>query len=117
MNINEIIFYLTSRYLIDNRDQITCIRSIPSQRDVPSFDAVSEELKAISKSMRGDEDLSLKNRFLSGGWISIAGKAYKHDQIMKVKNLPQRFDDWIYRECVAPKLLNCRLNMTYFLEN
>ena len=51
------------------------------------------------------------------------------------KNLPRRFEDWMYRECgitkqtiynyrnlyklmrIATKLLNCRVNMTYFVKN
>ena len=51
------------------------------------------------------------------------------------KNLPRRFEDWMYRECgitkqtiynyrnlyklmrIATKSLNCRVNMTYFVKN
>ena len=80
ININEIIFYLKSRYSPDNRDQITFIQNIPSQGDVPSFEAICEELKAISKSMKEDENMSLKNKLLFGGWISVAGKAYRHEK-------------------------------------
>ena len=129
------ISYLKTRYSTDNRDQITFIQNFPSQRDVPSFEAISEELKAISKSMKKDENRSLKNKSLFGGQISVAGKAYKRDKLIKGKNLPQRLDDWIYRECgikkqtiynyrnlhelmsISPKLLNCRVNMTYFVKN
>ena len=53
---------------------------------------------------------------------------------MRGKNLPSRFDDWMFRECkikkksiynyknlyklmrIAPKLLNGRVNMTYFVK-
>ena len=83
MNINEIIFYLESRYSADNRDQINFIQEIPSQGDVLCFKAISEELKAISKSLKEDENMSLKNKFLFGGWISVAAKAYRHDKIIK----------------------------------
>ena len=56
-------------------------------------------------------------------------------KIIKEKNLPHQFEDWIYRKCkikkqtiynyrnlyklmsVVPKLLNCRVNMTHFVEN
>ena len=72
MNINEIISYLKSRYSTDNRDQITFIQNFPSQRNVPSFEEISERLKAISKSMKEDENMSLKNKTLFGGWISVA---------------------------------------------
>ena len=125
MNIDEIISYLESQHSIDNRNQITFIQDIPSQGDIPSFEAISEDLKTISKSMKEGENMSLKIKFLFGWWISIAVKVYRHDKIMKKKNLPRRFEDWIYRECkikkqiiynyrnlyklmsVALKLLNC----------
>ena len=79
--------------------------------------------------------MSLKNKTFIGGWISIAAKAYRHDKIMKERNLHCRSEDWIYRECgitkqaicnyrniyklvsVAPTLLNYRVNMTYFVKN
>ena len=97
MNIPEIIFYLKSQYSTDNRDQITFIQGILSQGDVPSFEAMSENLKAFSKSMKEDENMTLKNKVLFGGWISVAAKAYRHDEIIKGNNLPHQFEDWIYR--------------------
>ena len=63
MNINEIISYLKSRYLTDNRDQITFIKNFPSQRHMPSFEEISERLKAISKSMKENENMSVKISF------------------------------------------------------
>ena len=54
---------------------------------------------------------------------------------MRGKFLPNRFEDWILRECdikkqtiynyknfyrlmiIAPKLLNCQVDMTYFVRN
>ena len=48
--------------------------------------------------MKEDENMSLKNKFLFGGWISIAAKAYRRDKTMKRKNLTHQFEDWIYRE-------------------
>ena len=79
--------------------------------------------------------MSLKNTFSFVGWISTAAKAYRHDEIIKGKNLSHQFEDWINRECkikkqtiynyrnlykfmsVVRKLLNCRVNMTYFTKN
>ena len=49
--------------------------------------------------MKEGKNMGLKNKALFGGWISVAGMAYKHDKLIKKKNLPQRFDDWMYREC------------------
>ena len=84
--------------------------------------------------MKENEKMRLKNKFLFGRWISIAAKVYRHDKIIKKKNLPRRFEDWIYRECgikkqtiynhrnlcklmsVVPKLLHCQVNMTYFVK-
>ena len=61
--------------------------------------------------------------------------ACKRDKLIKKKSLAERFDDWIYKEfgirkqriydyinlyelmSVSPKLLNCRVNMTYFVKN
>ena len=67
MNVDEIISYLKSRCSTDNKDQITFIQNFPSQRDLPSFEEMSERLKAISKSMKEDESMSLKNKSLLGG--------------------------------------------------
>ena len=53
--------------------------------------------------MKEDENMSLKNKFLFGGWISIAAKAYRHNKTMKKKNLTHQFEDWIYRECKMKK--------------
>ena len=79
--------------------------------------------------------MSLKNKVLFGGWISIVAKAYRHDKIINKKDLPHRFEDWIYREnkikkqtiynhrylyklmSVAPKLLKSQVNMAYFIKN
>ena len=66
MKITEIIFYLKSRYSTDIRDQINFIQGISSHGEEPSFEAISEDLKAISKSLKEDENMSLKNTFLSG---------------------------------------------------
>ena len=102
---------------------------------MPSFKAISKELKAILKHTKEGENISLKNKALFGEWFSLAGKACRPDKFIKGKDLSQRFDDWIYRECgikkqtiynyrhlfkllnVAPKLLGCRANMMYFVKN
>ena len=79
--------------------------------------------------------MSLKNKPLLGERLSFAGKAFRCDTFIKGKDLPQRFDDWIYRECgikkqiiynyrnlyklmsIAPNLFGSRVNMTYFVKN
>ena len=69
MNTNEIIFYLKSQYSADNRNQKTFIQGILSQGGILSFEGISEELKALSKSMTENENTSWKNKCLFGGWI------------------------------------------------
>ena len=66
-----------------------------------------------------------------GGWIWTAARLFSCDKNMLGENLPGQFEDWMYRECrikkqtiynykniyklvkLAPKLLNCRVNMMY----
>ena len=73
--------------------------------------------------------LSILCSILLGSWILMVAKAYRRDKIMG------KFEDWIYRECglkkqtsynfrnlykcmsVAPELMNCRVNTTYFVKN
>ena len=95
MTIHEIIFYLKSQYSADNRNQTTFTPDILNQVYVPSFEAISEDLKTFSKSTKEDENMSLKNKPPFGGWISIAAKAYRHDKIIKKKYLPHQSEDQI----------------------
>ena len=85
--------------------------------------------------MKDGENMSLRNKALFGGWISVARMVYKRAKLIKRKSLPLRFDDLMYEEfkikkqriydylslyepmSIAPKLLNCRVNMTYFVKN
>ena len=102
---------------------------------MPSFEEIFKELKTILKSMKEDDNMNLRNKALFGGWISVARIVYKRNKLIKRKSLPQRFDHWMYKEfgikkqriygyinlyelmSVAPKLLNCRVNTTYFVQN
>ena len=94
-----------------------------------SFEAITGYLKTFSKSIKEDENMSLKNKTLIGGWILIASKAYRRE------NSSCRFEDWLNEECrikrqtsynyrnlyklmrVAPKSMNSRVNRTYFFKN
>ena len=96
---------------------------------MPSFEAITGYLKTFSKSIKEDENMGLKNKTLIGGWILIISK------ICRRHNLSCQFEDWLYEECrikrqtsynyrnlyklmsVAPKLMNCRVNTTYFFKN
>ena len=48
------------------------IEDIPSQED-QSFEEISDYLKT-SKSIKENENMSLKNKVLMGGWISTAAR-------------------------------------------
>ena len=126
VNIDEIIFYLKSQYLAHNAEERTFIPNIPSEENMPSFEAITGYLKTFSKSIRENENMGLKNKTLMGGWILIASKAYRR------KNFSCRFEDLLYQECrikrqtsynyrnlyklmnAGPKLMNCRVNVTLF---
>ena len=43
--------------------------------------------------------MNLKNKTLLGVWISMAPKVFRCDKSMGKKNLPGRFEDWLYKEC------------------
>ena len=96
-----------------------------------SFEGILEELKTISEYTKDGENMSLRNKALFSGWIAAARAVYKCDKLIEWQSLPQRFDDWMYEEfeikkqrtydyislyklmSIAPKLLNCQVNMTY----
>ena len=79
-------------------------------------------LKTFSKCIKDDRNISLKNKCLFGGCFLMASKLYRKE------NLPDRFEDWLYRLCklkrqgsynyrnlfklmnAAPKLINCKIN-------
>ena len=76
--------------------------------------------------------MTLKNNVLLWGWVSTAAKEFRRKKNRR-KNLPNRFEDWMESECymkketiyiyknfyklmrIAPKLMNYRVNMTYFV--
>ena len=103
MNIDKIKFYLKSRYSTDNKNQITFIQDIPSQEDVHFLEVISDYLKTFSKSMKEDENMSLKNKVLFVACISIAAKAYRNGKIVKKKDVLHRFEDSKYIECKIKK--------------
>ena len=127
VNIEEIIFHLKSQYLEHNPEDRTFIPNIPSEE--PSFEAITDNLKTFSKSIKEHENMGLKNKSLVGGWLLMAANIYIR------QNLTTKFEDWLYEPCrikrqthynyrnlhrlisAAPKLMNCRVNVTFFLKN
>ena len=131
-NIHEMLFYLKKNYSSHNEEQAR-IDDTP-QDDSFSFEEMSNYLKSYSKPVIEVENMTLKNKILFGGWLSTSAKVFRSNK-MRGKFLPNRFEDWILRECgikkqtiynyknfyrlmiIAPKLLNCQVNMTYFVKN
>ena len=83
MNTDEIIFYLKSKYLVHYEEPKIFINNILSEE--PSFEAMTGYLKTFSKFIK--EDISLKNKCLTGGWILMVSKIYRRE------NLSYRFED------------------------
>ena len=114
-------------YSTHNKEPRTFIHDIPTEE--PSFEAITKYLKNFSKSIKEDGYMGLKNKCLFGGSIIMASKVYGKE------NLSYRFEDWLYRLCktktqasynyrnlfklisAAPKLINCKINATYFVKN
>ena len=66
---------------------------------------MSDYLKTFSKSVIEVENVTLKNKVLLGGWLSTAAKVFRRDK-MRGENLPNRFEDWMLRECGIKKTNN-----------
>ena len=131
-NIHEMIFYLKKNYSAHNREQAR-VDDIPQDGWSISFEEMSNHLKTYSKSVTEVENTTSKTKVLLRGWLSTPFKVYRRDKT-RGKTLPNRFGDWIQRECgiakqtihnyknlyklmsIAPKLFNCRVNTTYFIK-
>ena len=81
VNAGEIIFYLKSQYLAHNEERRTFIQHIRNEENMPSFEAITGYLKTCSKSIKEDENMCLKNKTLIGGWILIASKVYRRENL------------------------------------
>ena len=86
-NIDEIIFYLKSKYSAYNVEPRTLLKDIPGKE--LSFKEITNYLKTFSESIKKDEDMSLKNKYLFGGWILMASKVYRRN------NSTYSFKDWL----------------------
>ena len=122
-NVHEIIFYLRNQYLPHNEERGTFIEAIPSQEDRLSFEVISDYVKAVSKSIKEVENMSLKNKVLLGqrkylDAIKICvGKICLVDlKIGCVESGITKQTIYNYRNLyklmrITTKLLNCRVNM------
>ena len=41
--------------------------------------------------------MSLKNKALLGGWISMVARVFRREKNMHGENLPGRFEDWMHK--------------------
>ena len=67
-------------------------------REDQSFKEISDGLKTFAKSMKENENFSLKNKTLMGSWLIKVARIFRRDKIMLRKSLPGKFKDWIYKE-------------------
>ena len=67
------------------------INNISSEE--PSFEVMTGYLKAFSKFIKEDENMSLKSKCLIGGWILMTSKTYRRE------DLYYRFENWLYYLC------------------
>ena len=67
VNIDKIIFYLKSMYSTHNKKPRTFIDDIPNEE--PSFEAMTNYLKTLSKYIKDDKNMSLKTSvYLADGF-------------------------------------------------
>ena len=95
MNNDEIFFYLNSMYSTHNEDPRTLINDIPNEE--PSFEEITDYFKTFLKCIKDDENMSLKNKCLFGGWILMALKVYRKE------SLSHKLEDWLYCLCKNKK--------------
>ena len=112
-NIHGMIFYLKKNYSAHNGEQAR-VDDIPQNGCSVSFKEMSNHLKTYSKSVTEVENTALKNKVSYGGWLSTAFKVYKRDKT-RGKTLPNRFEDWIQRECGIKKQTICNYKNLYKL--
>ena len=93
-------FYLRKNYST-HTEQRARIDDIP-QDDKLSFEEMSDYLKTFSKSVIEVENMTLKNKVLLRVWLSTAAKVFRRDK-MRGKNVPNRFEDWMFRDCGIKK--------------
>ena len=81
-NVNEIICYLKNKYLTHNEEQRPFIEDIPNQEDQFAFKAISDSINFFQNLVGEVENMSLKNKALLGGWISMAAEVFRREKRM-----------------------------------
>ena len=74
VNIEEMIFYLKSRYLEHNENK-TIIANIRSEE--PSFEVITNNLETFLKSRKDQENIVLKTHDRVCRWFLMTAKKYK----------------------------------------
>ena len=70
---------------------------------IKKTDLSEKYLKNFFKINKENENTSLKNKTLMGGWVSTAAKVFRRDKNILGENFPGQFEDWMYRECGIKK--------------
>ena len=65
-----------------------------------SFEVLTGYLKVFLKFIKKDENMSLKNKCLIGGWILMTSKIYRREDLF------YGFEDWLY--CLYKQKSNYR---------
>ena len=135
VDIDAMMEYLRPAFINNNPDVRKYMVQAPKREDVLSFEEIADTLMKNAETLKEDDNCSLKNKFIFGGWLSLAYKIYRHDKYIKNKKLPNRFEHWLLHNCyirkqqamnyrnfnklahLAPKLLHCRVSFTYFVKN
>ena len=78
-NVNELIFHINNKYLPYEEEQGAFIEDIPNRED-QSFEEISDRLKNFAKSMKENENFSLKGKTLMGGRLLKAARIFRCDK-------------------------------------
>ena len=131
-NIYEIHFYLTKNYSTHTEEGAR-IDNIP-QDDRFSIEEMSDYLKTFSKSVIEVEKMTLKNKVLLGGGFQQQRKCLDAikcvekiclidlkigclESVESKKQTMLNYKNLYKLMIIAPKLFNCRVNMTDFVKN
>ena len=86
IDIDAMMEYLRSAFINNNPDVRNYMVQAPKRED--------DTLIKNAETLKEVDNFSLKNKFIFGGWLSLAYKIYRYDKYIKNKKLPNR--SWFY---------------------
>ena len=135
-NLNSILSELKSKYIPSFPEVEKYIPNPPDRKKVKTFKELESELKNHSSYVKDSNNFVLKNVCLLGQWLSLAYDVYRYDKLVNQReDLPKRFELWLRKHCKlsktvsynyrnfstlvgkAPKIINCRLGLIYFIKH